>query len=146
MPEQHIDNIITSFDPIALDEMDSVKLMNRVDTKFVITRQQLIQILPQLRDDYRMLEIKGLRTPQYESEYYDSKSFGFYIDHHRKKINRFKVRFRKYVESNLVFLEVKHKNCGRTDKKRIMVDSLPGKIVGDHSDFIASTGAAKTIR
>lgn len=142
MPEQQIDNIIHSFDPIRLDEMDAVKLMNRVDTKFVITRKQLQEILPQLRGDYKMLEIKGLRTPQYESEYYDSKSFGFYIDHHRKKINRFKVRFRKYVESDLAFLEVKHKNRGRTDKKRIMVDGLPGKIVSEHSDFIASTGAA----
>lgn len=143
MSEKQLDNIIASFDPIHLEEMDSVKLMNRVDTKFVLTMDQLVAILPQLREDYRMLEIDGLRTPHYESDYFDNKKLGFYIDHHRKKINRFKVRYRKYVESDLAFLEVKHKNRGRTDKRRIMVDDLPGKMSNTDTEFVSSTGASE---
>lgn len=140
MSTTQIDNIINDFKPIHLDEMDGVKLMNRVDTKFALTRKQLTEILPELIKDYRILEIDGVRFPVYESEYFDSKSLGFYIDHHRKKINRFKVRFRKYVESDIAFLEVKHKNKGRTDKQRIMVSDLPGEISKEHHDFVRNTG------
>ena len=140
MLTQHLDNTINGFDPIHLNEMEGTKLMNRVDTKFVITLEQLLQILPELQQDYRILEIEGLRLPQYESEYYDSASLDFYIDHHRKKVNRFKVRFRKYIESDLSFLEVKHKNKGRTDKKRILVKDLPGRMSDEHAEFVQSTG------
>ncbi|PWL29500.1 MAG: transporter [Fluviicola sp. XM-24bin1] len=140
MPTQHLDNIINSFDPIHLDEMNGTALMNRVDTKFVITFNQLLNILPELKEHYRMLEINGLRLPSYESEYYDSETLDFYIDHHRKKVDRFKVRFRKYVESDLSFLEVKHKSKGRTDKQRIMVNGLPGTMSDEHADFVRSTG------
>ena len=140
MLTQHLDNTINAFDPIHLDEMNGTALMNRVDTKFVITLDQLSEILPQLQEHYRILEIEGLRLPQYESEYYDSDSLTFYIDHHRKKVDRFKVRFRKYVESNLSFLEVKHKSKGRTDKQRIMVDDLPGTMSKEHANFVHSTG------
>jgi len=140
MPTQHLDNIISDFDPIFLEEMNDSALMNRVDTKFVITLDQLTKLLPELKEHYRILEVEGLRTPQYESEYYDSESLDFYIDHHRKKVDRFKVRFRKYVESNLSFLEVKHKKKGRTDKQRIMVQDLPGSMSDQHAEFVKSTG------
>jgi hypothetical protein len=43
-----------------------------------------------------------------------------YSDHHNGKLNRFKIRQREYVESNLKFLEVKFKsNKGRVIKDRI---------------------------
>lgn len=140
MSAQHLDNIINAFDPIHLDEMNGTALMNRVDTKFVISMDQLIQVLPELQKHYRILEIEGLRLPQYESEYYDSESMDFYIDHHRKKVDRFKVRYRKYIESDLSFLEVKHKSKGRTDKQRIIVNDLPGEMNEEHTDFVRSTG------
>ena len=86
MPFNQLHNIMEEFDPIGLDEMDSgTKLMNRVDTKFVLSVDQLIKILPRLKSEYRILEIKGVRFPSYESEYYDDGKLTFYIDHHRKK-------------------------------------------------------------
>lgn len=39
------------FDPIGLNEMDKVQLMNRVDTKFAFTQQKLLEILPVLAKD-----------------------------------------------------------------------------------------------
>jgi hypothetical protein len=45
-----------------------------------------------------------------------------YLAHHNGKLNRFKVRFRKYVISKLCFLEIKYKLKGiRTVKYRTMV-------------------------
>lgn len=135
-----IKNIIDTFDPITLEEMDNVKLMNRVDTKFTFSRDQLIGILPALKEHYRVLSINGLRLPSYESLYFDDKNLNFYIDHHKRKLNRFKVRYRKYIDSDLTFLEVKHKNKGRTDKRRIVVDQIHDKMSQEHKSFVDSTG------
>jgi hypothetical protein len=46
------------------------------------------------------------------------------------------VRYRKYVESNLSFLEIKHKVKGRTDKSRIKVDDIPSDLLEKHTKFI----------
>lgn len=141
MPLKQLHDIIQEFNPIGLEEMDSgTKLMNRVDTKFVLTVNDLVKVLPRLKEEYRILEIQGVRFPSYESEYYDDRNLTFYIDHHRKKVDRFKVRFRKYVESDIAFLEVKHKKKGRTDKQRIKVDKLPGFMSDEHDKFVKSVG------
>jgi hypothetical protein len=133
-----VQDILTGFESITLSEMDRVKLMNRVDTKFAFSLQQFIQFLPELSEAYRILEIEGTRTPFYESLYFDDDRFTFFQDHHNGRTNRFKVRFRKYVESNLTFLEIKHKFKGRTNKKRIRVDQIPDMLNPEHKEFIES--------
>jgi len=143
MENSQLHLILESFDPITLEEMDNVKLMNRVDTKFVFTFDTLLAILPQLNSYYKILLIEGKKTPSYESIYYDDNNLNFYNDHHRKRLNRFKVRYRKYIESNIAFLEVKHKNKGRTNKSRILVDGLHSEMPKEHSDFVYSTGVPK---
>jgi len=127
---------LNSFEPITLMEMDRVKLMNRVDTKFAFSVTEFLQLLPELKQHYRILDIEGTRTPFYESLYLDDSKFSFFNDHHNGRANRFKVRFRKYVESNLVFLEIKHKYKGRTDKRRIKVDEIPSELNEKHTNFI----------
>ncbi len=127
---------LTFFNPITLKQMDRVKLMNRVDTKFAFSIKQFQEILHELKDYYDILEIENTRTPFYESLYFDEADFKFFQDHHNGKTDRFKVRFRKYVESNLFFLEIKHKIKGRTDKTRIQVESIPENLSDDHLAFI----------
>jgi hypothetical protein len=116
--------LLQSFEPISLQEMDRVKLMNRVDTKFAFTLSELNSLLPLLSESYCVLKVEETKTPHYESLYFDDERFSFFKDHHNGKVNRFKVRIRKYVESNLFFLEVKHKVKGRTDKRRIVTDQF----------------------
>ena len=116
------------FHPINLEEMDRVKLMNRTDTKFAFTVEKLINLLPVLKEHYAILEINETRTPHYESLYFDDDQFSFFRDHHNGKTDRFKVRIRKYVESNVLFLEIKHKFKGRTDKKRIPADNFNSEL------------------
>ncbi len=119
-----INVLLNAFEPITLQEMDGVKLMNRIDTKFAFPLSELTLLLPLLANHYRILTIEGTNTPHYESLYFDDDRFSFFKDHHNGKGNRFKVRIRKYVESDLYFLEVKHKFKGRTDKKRIATDQF----------------------
>ncbi|MCR5003235.1 MAG: polyphosphate polymerase domain-containing protein [Bacteroidales bacterium] len=110
--------------PITLEEMDSIKLMNRIDTKFVTSRAVLEKILEDaLAIGYRVCEIDGERLMGYDSMYYDLDNLGMYIAHHNGKKTRQKVRVRQYKISGITYLEIKRKNNkGRTKKKRIQVD------------------------
>jgi hypothetical protein len=117
---EETNQILNEFQPISLKEMDKVALMNRVDTKFVFALEQLPLILKQIQNDYRILDINNVRVNKYESLYFDTKNLDLYYNHHRGKLNRYKIRFRKYVESNLLFFEVKFKTSKkRTIKNRI---------------------------
>jgi len=140
MPLIKIQEIAESFDPIGLTEMDSVQLMSRVDTKFVFTLDKLTELLPYLKENYFLLNVDGVLLSNYESLYFDDKKFSSYYDHHNGKVDRFKIRYRKYVNSNLSFLEVKHKNKGRTDKSRIRVEDIPDSMNEQDFDFVKNAG------
>ena len=51
--------ILNQFDPITLDEMSGIRLMNRTDTKFVTTRPMLERLLAMARHDYVAQAIGG---------------------------------------------------------------------------------------
>ncbi|MBR5117207.1 MAG: polyphosphate polymerase domain-containing protein [Muribaculaceae bacterium] len=125
-----MDTIINNFDSISLDEMSGVKLMNRVDTKFVTTMPRLIKLLKMAQSDYFIQEIDGKRASAYTTLYYDTPALDMYLTHHNGCLGRQKVRVRQYVDSGLTFLEVKVKNNHRrTRKKRISISDF--NIEGD---------------
>ncbi len=110
---------LMNFSPIRLEEMDSVSLLDRMDTKLVLSIHQLPGLLADLTPDYYMLDIEGQRLFTYDSLYFDTPDLSAYHKHHNRRLNRFKVRQRKYVESDLSFIEVKYKNNkNRTIKER----------------------------
>ncbi|MBQ7192376.1 MAG: polyphosphate polymerase domain-containing protein [Paludibacteraceae bacterium] len=117
-----INDILQSFAPITLSEMESVKLMNRIDTKYAMPLSLLPNILRSAQKDYYVQEIDGKRVATYDTIYYDTDTLDMYIRHHDQQLVRQKIRVRQYVDSNLTFLEIKRKNNkGRTNKKRIAV-------------------------
>ena len=117
---QDIAHLVQSFAPISLSEMEGVKLMNRIDTKYVVSRTVLPLILAAAKADYYVQEIDGKRIATYDTMYYDTESLDMYVRHHDRQLVRQKIRIRQYVDSNLTFLEIKRKNNkGRTKKKRI---------------------------
>ena len=124
--------------PITLDEMDSIKLMNRVDTKYVTTEAVLEQILEMAEGKYRVLVIDGERTNCYDTLYYDTDGRAMYLAHQNRRLTRQKVRVRTYVSSGLTFLEVKRKdNHGRTKKKRVEIPRA------EMTDFSSDSSAAE---
>jgi hypothetical protein len=129
---------ISDFEPITLDEMDSVKLMNRTDTKYVFSIDYLPGILSAMIPNYRLLEINNVRQHRYESLYFDTKDFLFYRQHQNGKLNRYKLRFRKYVDSGgLSFFEIKFKNNKeRTIKERTKVKEISFVISGKAEEFL----------
>jgi hypothetical protein len=112
--------ILNEYDSITLDEMRSIRLMNRIDTKFVTTVPMLRQLLLLARDDYFVQESQGERISPYYTLYFDTPDCKMYNRHEAGHLSRQKVRVRSYVNAGLNFLEVKTKNNhGRTKKKRI---------------------------
>lgn len=109
-----------SFEKITLQEMDGVKLMDRMDVKYLIPLHLLSDILSDAKLHYKLLEINQERICAYETLYYDTERLDLYHAHHRGRSGRYKVRFRNYVASDLSFFEIKYKNNkGRTLKTRI---------------------------
>lgn len=126
MPEtEHISFVdaLLQFPPVTLAEMDSVKLLNRIDTKYLTGEAVLLGILEDAASaGYRVLVTDGSRISPYDSVYFDTPSLGMFLDHHNRRLDRQKVRTRSYVNSGETFLEIKRKNNkGRTKKKRMRI-------------------------
>lgn len=122
-------SFLTAMNTVSLAELDSVALLNRIDNKYVLNKQQLELILPVIQQNYSVLLIGNDKIFTYENNYFDTKDFQFYYDHHNGYTNRMKVRSRKYIETNTSFFEIKKKvNIDRTTKTREKVDQLIAEI------------------
>jgi hypothetical protein len=131
---------IRAFKSISLEEMNAVSLMKRRDTKYTIPIKSLVPILMELQNEYQVLEIKHRRLMHYASVYFDTPAFTFYFDHHNGKIRRTKIRQRKYVDSELTFLEIKQKNGnGETHKSRIEIPDFESNLSEKSKEFILKT-------
>jgi len=117
--------------------MDNVKLMDRTDTKYTFHATQLETLLKEAQPFYRVLSVEANRISRYKTLYYDTENFDLYNKHHSGKLNRYKIRHRTYVESELGFLEVKFKNNkGRTIKTRVKEDVCYTISDGKTFDFL----------
>lgn len=120
----HIVNTLTQFNATTLGNLDVIKLLKRYDTKFVFCRDKLIPVLEFLSAHYVVLEINNRRYFKYESLYYDTDDYFFYRQHHNKKYDRYKIRCRKYIDSDQCYFEVKHKNNkNKTIKSRLLLNN-----------------------
>lgn len=77
---------------------------------------------------------------RYETLYFDTPAYKLYLDHHNGRTNRYKIRYRKYTDSNTIFFEVKYKNNkGRTIKSRVKRKNIYETIEGKALELITST-------
>jgi hypothetical protein len=136
-----IETILDKFEPISLDGMDRVKLMNRVDTKYIFNVSRLAELLLQLSGDYYLLIIGNSGFSKYENQYLDTANFDMYLQHHNGKLNRHKIRFRTYRNTGLAFFETKFKsNKRRTIKSRVEVTNPGHSITNAANKLLAPTG------
>lgn len=144
--ETELRDQLFQFKPVHLSGLEGAKLMDRVDTKFVFRKDDLPEMLSRLKDDYEILEIEGKRKMKYESLYFDGPGLPFYLAHHNQRDHRFKVRFRKYSDSDSTFLEVKEKRKGRTKKTRIQVADFEEELSQDSLQFVEQFVPGITIK
>lgn len=140
-----IDQILKSYKSITLDEMSGVRLMNRIDTKYLASIDVLKQLLHRLSNEYYVQDTDGMRLFPYHTVYFDTEAHKMYMMHLAGKKVRQKIRMRTYESSNIHFLEIKNKNNkGRTKKKRIPIDEMTdnpspfNEFIVKHSAFQAS--------
>jgi hypothetical protein len=113
--------------------------MDRIDHKFTLELDTALEILKQSASYYSILEVGDYRLSPYISKYYDFADYKLFYDHNAHKANRYKIRHRYYVSSNLSFFEIKYKdNKGRTYKSRI-ADGVHSPVLDNNSctDFIS---------
>ena len=141
MPEDGVialAGLLEAFSPISLEEMDAVRLMNRVDTKYLTDSRTLRAVLADAAAaGYRVLTPGGARISPYDTIYFDTPGLRMFSDHHNRRLRRQKVRTRA---------EIKRKNNrGRTKKKRTAIpmaelpdfraDAAACRYLADWSDF-----------
>lgn len=129
---------LETFSPITLEEMDHVKLLDRIDTKFMLHEDQLQEYLAEIATQYYLLVIGGKLFHPYETLYFDTPDYHLYQMHHNGKRNRYKLRFRKYVNTGISFFEVKSKtNTDRTFKERLQVENIPETLTEQLNQYIS---------
>lgn len=125
IPAPELSEAISSMKAVSLADLDNIRLLNRMDAKFVFHLRQLPALLNALSADYPLLEIQGRRVFRYENVYFDSPEFFLYHMHQRGMAKRFKVRTRTYADTGLRFFEVKTKTAAnRTLKTRTLMPDL----------------------
>jgi hypothetical protein len=94
IPQQDIATTLAlqQYAPISLSKMGRVALLNRTDTKYVLSLATLQRIMPQLTEVYAALVVQGKRASHYRTLYFDSADFGLYHRHHAGMLDRYKVR------------------------------------------------------
>jgi hypothetical protein len=133
--------VLAKFEGHGLNDLKKASLMDRVDTKFVMCAQDLPALLTRLIPYFSALEIDGRRCFHYQSTYFDTPDYLFYNMHHSGRLNRFKVRIRQYIDSQLAYLEVKFKNNkGRTEKTRIKINDAAQCHLHAFAPFLTELG------
>ncbi len=114
---------VARFDKHSLNAVIETSLMDRVDSKYLLSVKDLRNTISALDQEYTALQIDGHRIFTYQNTYFDSQRLNYYLQHHNGKLNRHKVRYRRYKETSSEFIEIKFKtNKRRTIKMR---ESLP---------------------
>ena len=132
-----IQTALSAFLPISLEEMSGICLMNRTDTKYIVSQSGLTDILQRANSCYRVQEVEGERDIVYHTTYLDTPDYAMYMAHQNGRVIREKIRVRTYVSSGLTFLEVKNKNNkGRTDKKRIRIQGIDTLCMDGGEEFL----------
>ena len=93
--------------PIGLDDMKAVRLMNRVDQKYMASADVLEELLSRIADGYYVQQIEGNPLAPYRTLYFDTDDLRMYTMHHNQKLNPQKLRVRTYRSTDTTFFEIR---------------------------------------
>lgn len=131
--------VLNDFSTISLEELkERSSLLKRHETKYLIDKGILLDVLETLKNHYDILAIgpEGNQNKifTYESCYFDSECRWSYRQHHQGKRLRAKVRTRAYLDSDdMTYFEVKLKKWTQTFKYRLPIDREEHGTIGEQS-------------
>ena len=77
---------LKNFAPMTLTELNArASYLKRIDTKFLLTKEEFIEMLHFLEKDFQVLEIAGNRVFSYDNIYMDTPDYFFYNQHQDKQ-------------------------------------------------------------
>lgn len=114
----------SDFEPISLQETSAIELMNRFDAKYTFSMTQLEALLHSCSDSYYVMKEEGNTVFPYKNLYLDTPDNDLFLAHQNGRLHRYKVRLREYVGFNLVYLEIKEKYKGKTQKVRMKLTGM----------------------
>ena len=107
---------------INIKESKNIKLMNRIDKKYVIDFNQFCLLSDYIVNNYYIVvDDSNKFLLSYKSIYFDTANLDMYNDHKLNVENRQKLRIREY-ENGDQFLEIKTKSDNKTKKIRVNLD------------------------
>lgn len=130
-------NHLSTFQTVNLESVDEGWLgKRRFDRKFLLTRQQLDEFLHRNQSHLSVLDIAGLNSFEYRTDYFDTAQLDCYLDHVKGRKRRAKIRFRKYLDTNHSRLEVKMK-LGNLQSHKAVLEGASG-FSDTESEFVGS--------
>lgn len=101
------------------DAVADVALLDRVDRKYIVRRDEVARAVDRLDGEGRVLDIDGERRFGYLTVYYDTPTGDLLLAAARRRPRRAKVRTRTYLATGTSFFEVKSRQrTGRATKQR----------------------------
>jgi hypothetical protein len=129
---------LDGFQPVSPDLLAERDLLQRTDTKYLLQRRSLPELLGYLDRDYRVLHTGEQPSALYITRYLDTPSYDLFHDHRRGKRLRYKVRLRHYPDRQLSYLEIKGKSSsGGTRKWRRPLAYLCDQLSTDELQFVS---------
>jgi hypothetical protein len=114
-----VDSVLARLKSVSLEDIDErAALLRRVDHKYLVERDILLELLDELSHDHDVLEIDGRRRFAYASVYFDTPDLRCFHEHVHGTRPRFKTRTRHYVDTGNCVFEVKLKNAQDESAKR----------------------------
>ncbi|MFE4955373.1 VTC domain-containing protein [Streptomyces sp. NPDC056653] len=96
---------------VPLAEVDAVAaLQHRVDRKYLIPAASAARLVGELAGTHHVLDIRGRRTTEYRSTYFDTTHLAAWRAHNQGRRRRWKVRTRLYAEDGICRMEIKTKD------------------------------------
>ena len=127
---------LATFQTVNLESVDQGWLgKRRFDRKFLLSRNQLSEFLERNETNFSVLEIDGLNSFGYRTDYFDTAKLDCYFDHVQGRKRRAKIRFRKYLDSNHIRFEVKMK-LGNLQSHKAALENAAG-FTEVESEFVA---------
>ena len=90
----NVTTALSAFSSISLEEMSTIRLMNRTDTKYIVSLSALMDVLQRASNCYRVQEVQGERNIAYHTTYLDTPDYAMYLAHQNGRVIREKIRVR----------------------------------------------------
>ncbi len=129
------------------DLVGTAELLTRRDRKYLVPAADLATVLHRLPVAARVLTIDDRRLFAYRSVYFDTPDLESYLGAARRRPDRFKVRTRRYLDTDTCMLEVKTRDRrGRTVKRRIACDPAEEEGLSNAGrSFVATIARTATV-